>query len=92
MVIAEVVVTALMIAVILAAIRKIYEAIHGLLLGKNGDGLEIPTPPAYPLLRHFPYFVSNFNDDKKLVKWSKTFKKEGIFVFDVLLGKRRCSY
>lgn len=91
MVIAEVVVTALMIAVILAAIRKIYEAIHGLLLGKNDGGLQIPSPPAYPLLRHFPYFVSNFNDDKKLVEWSKTYKKEGIFSFDVLLGKRRCS-
>ena len=51
-------------------------------------GPEIPSPPAYPILRHMPYFLDNIDDDKKLLAWAESFKENGMFAIDTLLGMK----
>ncbi len=48
---------------------------------------EIPSPPAYPLLKHLPHLWRDTNLTQQLLKWSKMFANEGIFRYDPLLGK-----
>ena len=79
-IITEVIVVALLISLILASLRKIYDWIFS-------SRSNIPSPPAYPILRHLPYFWNSFNDEKMLRLWAEDFKAQGIFEFDVLLGK-----
>lgn len=80
--ITEVVVTALIISLIMATLRKLYDWLCSFFAKSN-----IPMPPAYPLLRHLPYFWEGMNEDRVLMQWAEQFKKEGIFKFDPLLGR-----
>ena len=80
-IITEVIVIALIISLIMATIKKFYDWICSCFAGSN-----LPTPPAYPILRHLPYFWGGFNDDITLMRWANDFKKEGLFKFDVMLG------
>ena len=75
---------ALVISVILTVLRKAYDKIHGLIFRAPST---IQSPPAYPFLRHFPYFWTSFQVIKMITEWAKLFKKEGIFSFDPMLGE-----
>ena len=79
-IITEEIVVALLISLILASLRKIYDWIFS-------SRSNIPSPPAYPILRHLPYFWNSDNEEKMLRLWGEDFKAEGIFEFDILLGK-----
>ena len=78
-IITEVIVVALLISLILATLRRIYDWMF--------SRSNIPSPPAYPILRHLPYFWTSFNDEKMLRLWAEDFKAQGIFEYDILLGK-----
>ena len=78
-IITEVIVVALLISLILASLRKTYDWMFS-------TRSKLPSPPAYPILRHLPYFWNAVNDVKMLRLWGECFKAEGIFEFDVLLG------
>ncbi|XP_065071289.1 uncharacterized protein LOC135695975 [Rhopilema esculentum] len=72
---------ALVVSLFVAIFKKLYHSFFGCLQSK-----DIPSPAAYPILRHMPYFLDSVDDDKKLCAWAEAFKKEGIFKFDPLLG------
>jgi len=80
-IITEVIVVALLISLILATLRRIYDWMF--------SRSNIPSPPAYPILRHLPYFWTSFNDEKMLRLWAEDFKAQGIFEYDILLGEKR---
>jgi len=80
-IITEVIVVALLISLILATLRKIYDWMF--------SRSNIPSPPGYPILRHLPYFWNSFNDEKMLRLWAEDFKAQGIFEYDILLGEKR---
>ncbi|XP_065071287.1 cytochrome P450 4A5-like [Rhopilema esculentum] len=73
----------LLIVEILKWLRNFFTA------SQRSRGPDIPSPPAYPILRHMPYFLDNIDDDKKLLAWAESFKEEGMFVIDTLLGPKR---
>ena len=81
-IVSVIVVCALMISLIMATLKKLYNFFFGSRLSAN-----IPRPPAYPFLRHLPYFLHAVDYDKKMQKWEETYKKDGLFMFDILLGK-----
>ena len=78
-VITELVVSALIVSLLLASLRRFYEWMFP-------AASNIPSPPSYPIFRHLPYFWGGFNDEKMLMQWAEDFKEEGIFEFDILLG------
>ncbi|XP_065071288.1 cytochrome P450 4F4-like [Rhopilema esculentum] len=83
-IVSVIVVCVLIISLIMATLKKLYNFFFGSRLSSN-----IPSPPAYPFLRHVPYFLHATDYDKKMQKWEETYKKDGLFMFDVLLGPER---
>ncbi len=53
----------------------------------TSKGKEIPSPPAYPVLKHLPYLWNDSDLPKRLLQWAKMFENEGILQFDPLLGE-----
>ena len=70
---------------IVVILKKLFD-----FLFRSYNSNDIPSPPAYPILKHLPYFLDKSNEDKHISKWSETFRKDGIFKFNPLLG-RFCS-
>ena len=48
---------------------------------------HIPEPPAWPILRHLPYFVVAKDHLGLFESWVTKFKDEGLFKIDNLDGK-----
>ena len=82
--VADAVLIALLILVILKILRKAYGRIYSFLFAASST---IPSPPAYLLLRHLPYFWKKFQEIKVITEWAKLFKKEGIFLLEPLFGE-----
>ena len=48
---------------------------------------DIPEPPRYSILGHFPYFIKYPNTIELIVEWGKQFKDYGFYKFDGGVGK-----